>query len=123
MEGGLTKTEITIDLTKQVLHDTLQGIHREVTVENIQKATCDHFNLKMGDLKSKRRTKNIALPRQMAMYLCRKYTSTSFPVIGDKFGGRDHSTVIHASKVIEQRIKNDRSVQMTIESLEKNLKR
>ncbi len=120
--ASLTKTEITIELVKQVLKNTLRGIHREVTIENIQKAICDHFNLKLGDLKSKRRTKNIAQPRQMAMYLCRKYTSTSFPVIGDKFGGRDHSTVIHASKVIEQRIKSDSSVQIAIESLEKQLK-
>jgi len=120
--ASLTKTEISIDLAKQVLQNALRGVHREVTVENIQKATCDHFNLKLGDLKSKRRTRNVVLPRQLAMYLCRKFTSTSFPVIGDKFGGRDHSTVIHASKVIEQRIKSDPSIQMTIESLEKSLK-
>ena len=121
--ASLTKTDITIELAQQVLKNTLRGIQREVTIENIQKTICEHFNLKLGDLKSKRRTKNIALPRQMAMYLCRKYTSTSFPVIGDKFGGRDHSTVIHASKMIEQRIKSDPSVQLTIENLEKCLKR
>jgi len=120
--ASLTKTDMTIDLAKQVLHHTLRGIHKEVTIENIQKTICDHFHLKMGDLKSKRRTRNIALPRQMAMYLCRKYTSTSFPVIGDKFGGRDHSTVIHASKTIEKRIQDDPFMQSTIESLEKNLK-
>jgi chromosomal replication initiator protein len=86
-----------------VLKNTLKGSHREITIEGIQKTICDYYNIKLGDLKAKRRTKNIAIPRQVAMYLCRKYTETSFPVIGDKFGGRDHSTVIHASKTIEKR--------------------
>ena len=120
--SSLTKAEITIDLAKQVLHNTLKGLHKEVTVENIQKVICEHFSLKMGELKSKRRTKNIALPRQMAMYLCRKHTATSFPVIGDKFGGKDHSTVIHASKIIEKRMKTDLFMQSTIETLERTLK-
>ncbi len=120
--SALTKTEITINLAKEVLHNMLRGLHKEVTVENIQKVICEHFSLKMGELKSKRRTKNIALPRQMAMYLCRKHTSSSFPVIGDKFGGRDHSTVIHASKTIEKRMKDDPFMQSTIETVEKTLK-
>ncbi|NIO07082.1 MAG: chromosomal replication initiator protein DnaA [Deltaproteobacteria bacterium] len=120
--ASLTKTTITIDLAKEVLQNTLKGLHREVTIENIQKIICEHFNLKLGELKSKRRTKNIALPRQMAMYLCRKHTSTSFPTIGDKFGGRDHSTVIHASKTIEEKIKQDPYVQATIDILTKSLK-
>ena len=120
--SALTKTEITITLAKEVLHNMLRGLHKEVTVENIQKAICEHFSLKMGELKSKRRTKNIALPRQMAMYLCRKHTSSSFPVIGDKFGGRDHSTVIHASKIIEKRMKDDPFMQSTLETVERSLK-
>ncbi|MBI2348028.1 MAG: chromosomal replication initiator protein DnaA [Deltaproteobacteria bacterium] len=119
--ASLTKAPITIDLVKEVLQNTLRGAHREVTIENIQKTICDYFNIKMGDLKAKRRTRNIALPRQVAMYLCRKYTSTSFPAIGYKFGGRDHSTVIHASKTIEKKIKEDPYMQATIEKLEKNL--
>jgi chromosomal replication initiator protein len=119
--GSLTKAAITIDLAKDVLRNTLNGSKREVTVENIQKTICDYFNIKLGDLKAKRRTQNIALPRQVAMYLCRKYTEASFPGIGDKFGGRDHSTVIHASKTIERRIKEDPHMQSTIEKLERNL--
>jgi chromosomal replication initiator protein len=119
--GSLTKAAITIDLAKDVLRNTLNGAKREVTVENIQKTICDYFNIKLGDLKAKRRTQNIALPRQVAMYLCRKYTEASFPGIGDKFGGRDHSTVIHASKTIERRIKEDPHMQSTIEKLERNL--
>lgn len=119
--GSLTKAPITIDLAKEVLQNTLRGAHRELTIENIQKTICDYFDIKMGDLKAKRRTRNIALPRQVAMYLCRKYTSTSFPVIGHKFGGRDHSTVIHASKTIEKKIKEDSHMEATIDKLEKNL--
>ena len=120
--ASLTKTEITTDLAKEVLRNTLGGLHREVTIENIQKMICEHFNVKIGELKSKRRTRNIALPRQLAMYLCRQYTSTSFPVIGSKFGGRDHSTVIHASKSIEEKIKKDPYIQTTIEKLTRTLK-
>ena len=119
--SSLTKSLITVDLAKEVLHNTLRGAKKEITVESIQKTICDFYNLKIGDLKAKRRTKNIALPRQVAMYLCRKYTETSFPAIGDKFGGRDHSTVIHASKTIEKRIKEDPYMQNTIERLERNL--
>ncbi len=119
--ASLTKATISIDLAKEVLHNTLRGNSREVTVESIQKTICDYYNLKINDLKAKRRTKNIALPRQVAMYLARKHTSTSFPIIGSKFGGRDHSTVIHAAKTIEKKIKEDPQMQTTIEKLEKNL--
>jgi chromosomal replication initiator protein len=119
---SLTKTEISVTLAKEVLHNSLKGGQREVSIENIQKTICEHFNLKVHDLKSKRRTKNIAFPRQLAMYLCRKHTSTSFPAIGTMFGGRDHSTVIHASKTIEQKIKNDPTMRATLERIEKSLK-
>jgi len=119
--ASLTKARITVELTKEVLRHTLKGADKDVTVENIQKTICEFFNIRIGDLKAKRRTQNIALPRQVAMYLCRKHTETSFPAIGDKFGGRDHSTVIHASKTIERRIKEDPHMQNTIEKLERSL--
>jgi chromosomal replication initiator protein len=120
--ASLTKAKITVDLAKEVLHNTLKNSQREVTVENIQKTICDYFNIKLVDLKAKRRTKDIVLPRQLGMYLCRKYTSTSFPSIGNKFGGRDHSTVIHASRSIEKKIKEDSHMRVTVEKLEKTLK-
>ena len=119
--ASLTHSNITVDLAKEVLKNTLKGAQREITIEGIQKTICDYYNIKLGDLKAKRRTKNIAIPRQVAMYLCRKYTETSFPAIGDKFGGRDHSTVIHASKTIEKKIKQDPYMLTTIEKLERNL--
>jgi len=119
--ASLTKAPITVELAKEVLQNTLKGAQRELTIETIQKTICDYFNLKLADLKAKRRTKNIALPRQVAMYPCRKYTPTSFPAIGYMFGGRDHSTVIHASKTIEKKLKEDPHIRATIEKLEKNL--
>ncbi|HXG51886.1 MAG TPA: chromosomal replication initiator protein DnaA [candidate division Zixibacteria bacterium] len=119
--ASLTKSVITVELAKEVLHNTLKSSHKEITIESIQKTICEYYNIKLGDLKAKRRTKNIAIPRQVAMYLCRKYTETSFPAIGDKFGGRDHSTVIHASKAIEKRLKEDPYMQSTIEKLERTL--
>ena len=120
--SSLTKTAITIEFAKEVLSQNLKGSEQELTVESIQKTICEYFNIKLGDLKAKRRTQNIALPRQVAMYLCRKHTETSFPTIGEKFGGRDHSTVIHASKTIERKIKEDPHMFTTIEKIERNLK-
>jgi len=119
--SSLTKAAITIDFAKDVLRNNLKSYEREITVESIQKSICDHYNLKIGDLKAQRRTQNIAFPRQVAMYLCRKHTQASFPGIGDKFGGRDHSTVIHALKTIERRIKEDPNMQATIATIERSL--
>ena len=120
--ASLTKVEITTDLAKEVLQHTLKDNEKQVTVRNIQKAICEHFDVKISELKSKRRTKNLALARQMAMYLCRKFTATSFPAIGAEFGGRDHSTVIHASKTIEKKTVTDPYVKATVESLVRQLK-
>jgi chromosomal replication initiator protein len=120
--SSLTKTPITIDFAKEVLSQNLKATGHEITVESIQKTICEYFNIKLGDLKAKRRTQNIALPRQVAMYLCRKHTESSFPSIGDKFGGRDHSTVIHASRTIERKIKDDPHMMTTIEKIERTLK-
>ena len=120
--ASLTKVEITTDLAKEVLQHTLKDNQKQVTVRNIQKAICEHFDVKISELKSKRRTKNLALARQMAMYLCRKFTATSFPAIGAEFGGRDHSTVIHASKTIEKKSVTDPYVKATVERLVRQLK-
>ena len=120
--ASLTKVEITTDLAKDVLQHTLKDNQKQVTVRNIQKAICEHFDVKISELKSKRRTKNLALARQMAMYLCRKFTATSFPAIGAEFGGRDHSTVIHASKTIEKKSVTDPYVKASVERLVRQLK-
>ncbi len=93
----------------------------QVTVEQIQKATCKYFNVTLGNLKSKRRSTDIDFPRQVAMYLCRRHTSLPFSSIGFKFGGREHSTVLHALKIIEKKISQDPRILASIVNLEMSL--
>ncbi|MDE0212814.1 MAG: chromosomal replication initiator protein DnaA [Deltaproteobacteria bacterium] len=121
--AALTKVDITIDLAREALKHTLRENEEKVTVRNIQRAICEHFDVKISDLKSKQRTKKVAVARQVAMYLCRKYTATSYPAIGAEFGGRDHSTVIHASKTIARKATTDPEIKATVERLERQLKR
>ncbi|MGD9762146.1 MAG: chromosomal replication initiator protein DnaA [Candidatus Binatia bacterium] len=122
--ASLNKCPITVDFAREVLQSVLRDRGaRAITIESIQKAVCDFFHIRPNDLRSKRRTRTIALPRQVAMYLCRRYTNASFPVIGDRFGGRDHSTVIHATQVIERRIRDDPALRATVERLERLLER
>jgi chromosomal replication initiator protein len=110
LEGALKKVlayasfhgrKIDLDLAKESLKDLIGAVNRQITVENIQKTVADYFKIKVADLFSKKRTRAIARPRQVAMWLCREVTSHSFPEIGDAFGGRDHTTVIHAVKTID----------------------
>jgi chromosomal replication initiator protein len=122
--ASLNKCPITVDFAREVLQSVLRDRgDRAITIESIQKAVCDFFRIRPTDLRSKRRTRTVALPRQVAMYLCRRYTDASFPVIGDRFGGRDHSTVIHAAQVIERRIREDATFRATVERLERLLER
>ena len=98
---------ITIDLTKEALKDLLAVQKRQVSVENIQKAVADFYRIKVSDMYSKRRPANISRPRQIAMYLAKELTQKSLPEIGELFGGRDHTTVLHAvRKITQERIKN-----------------
>ncbi len=99
----------------------MERTRREFTVEDIQGLICKHFNINLGDLKSKSRLKNIILPRHIAMYLCRKHTSMPSAFIGFKFGGRDHSTVIHALKSLRRKIYQDPWILASILALEKDL--
>jgi len=119
--ASLNKCDITVDFARQVLQNLLREKSATITIESIQKAICDYFRIKPADLRSKRRSRVIAVPRQVAMYLCRRYTQASFPTIGDRFGGRDHSTVIHATHVVDQRMKDDPTFRATIERLERLL--
>jgi chromosomal replication initiator protein len=119
--ASLNKCEISVEFAKQVLQSILREKDSTITIESIQKAICEFFHLRPADLRSKKRTRTVAVPRQVAMYLCRRYTEASFPVIGDRFGGRDHSTVIHATHVVDQRIKQDPTFRATVERLERML--
>lgn len=109
LEGALRKIlaysrfhgkEITIDVVKDALKDLLSVQNRQISVENIQKTVADFFNIKVADMYSKKRPANIARPRQIAMYLAKELTQKSLPEIGELFGGRDHTTVLHAVRKI-----------------------
>jgi len=120
--SSLTNREITVDLASEALKDIIskkQGKH--ITIEIIQDVVASYFNLRIEDLKSQRRTRNVSYPRQMAMYLSRKLTDMSLPKIGEEFGGRDHTTVIHAYEKISDNLNRDESLQHTIEDLTKKL--
>ena len=95
-----TGRPITIDFAKEALRDLLSLQDKLVTIENIQKTVAEYYKIRVADLLSKRRNRSIARPRQMAMKLCKELTNHSLPEIGDAFGGRDHTTVIHAVKKI-----------------------
>jgi chromosomal replication initiator protein len=101
---------ITLESTQEVLADLLRANDRRITIEDIQKQVAQHFNIKMADMHSARRSRTIARPRQIAMYLAKKLTSRSLPEIGRKFGGKDHTTVMHAVRKIEELQQQDSSI-------------
>ncbi|MGZ8429715.1 MAG: chromosomal replication initiator protein DnaA [Candidatus Deferrimicrobiaceae bacterium] len=117
--ASLTKREINIDLAREVLSRLLESSVREISPDTIQKLVAEHFGVKVTDLRSGRKHKVVALPRQVAMYLMREMTHCSFPDIGQRFGGRDHSTVMYAVKMIEKKMKDDVSLRNSIEALRK----
>jgi chromosomal replication initiator protein len=100
--ASLTGQEITLPLTQEVLKNIAQHEEKAVTIEIIQKFVADYYNLKMADLKSKNNSKSVAMPRQIAMYLCKSLTHASLPEIGRSFGGKHHSTVIHSIRKVEE---------------------
>jgi chromosomal replication initiator protein len=98
--ASLTKNKINLTMAKDILKDIIVDKSREISIELIQKLVAEHYKLKVADLKSEKRLKNFVIPRQLAIYLCRELTKASYPEIGEKFGGKDHSTVIYAVKKI-----------------------
>ena len=116
LEGALNKVytfsnilgkKIDVELTKSVLKDLLKSNDRRITIDEIQKKVSSYYNIRIDDLISSRRIRTFARPRQIAMYLSKKLTTRSLPEIGRKFGGRDHTTVIHAVKKIDELKEND----------------
>ena len=112
---------ITLETTQEVLHDILKAHDRRVTIEEIQKRVAEHFNIRISDMSSARRARAVARPRQVAMDLAKQLTSRSLPEIGRKFGGRDHSTVIHAVRLIEDLRKRDADMDGDVRSLLRQL--
>ena len=131
LEGSLTRlaahaslngAPIDIHLAREALKSFVANRpNRGISIESIQSTVSEYFHLNRDDLLSKSRTRHITHPRQIAMYLCRRHTEASFPVIGDRFGGRDHTTVIHATQVIERRMQHDTKLRDTIERLVERL--
>lgn len=130
LEGALTRlhamssiqhADITMDLARSALRHILQPKAVTVNADDIKREVSEHFGIKVSDMISKRRTKNLSFPRHIAMYLCRKHTTCSYPEIGARFGGRDHSSVIHAANVVSAKIGSDDRIRSIVSDIEKRL--
>src|SRR5215831_1929689 len=115
--ASLTGQIITLDMAKNVLRDLIGDKKKIVSMEDIQEAVSARFHVKIADLKSRRRSKTLVHPRQIAMYLCRELTDASYPEIGRHFGGKDHTTIIHACRQITKAKDSDTTLNATLESL------
>ncbi len=116
LEGALTRLfafaslvgrEITLDLAQDCLADILRASDRKLTIEEIQRKVAEHYNVRLSDLIGPKRLRTIARPRQVAMYLAKQLTSRSLPEIGRRFGGRDHTTIMHGVRKIEELMATD----------------
>ncbi len=130
LEGALNRVvahsqlvgrEINLESTQEVLHDLLRANDRRVTIEEIQKRVSSHFNIRISDMHSARRARSVARPRQVAMYLAKQLTSRSLPEIGRKFGNRDHTTVMHAVKKVDELREMDQTFAEDVELLRRML--
>ena len=119
--SSLTRVEISLEMAREALKEIIVEKIKDVTIELIQKQVCDHFHIKLSEIKSDKRLKNLVFPRQIAIYLCRELTKASYPEIGEKFGGKDHSTIIHSTKKIEKLLVADLSLKDTVDSLRKTI--
>ena len=122
--SALSNKPLDLATTERLLHDMLvEQAQSVLTIETIQKRVADHFQIRHSDMTSKRRPNNIAIPRQAAMYLARTLTKHSLQEIGDAFGGRDHGTVIHACKAMDNMMEQDTSMRTSVEFLKAQLSR
>lgn len=118
----VTGQALDMNLAAEALKDILPPPRpRKITIEMIQKEVCSYYNLEMSDLISKKRNKQVVFPRQVAMFICRKITDASYPQIGDQFGGRDHTTVIHSVEKIEKEVNENPELAATVEELSQRL--
>jgi chromosomal replication initiator protein len=120
-QATLLRRPVSIEMAQDVLKDLLRSNERRVTIEEIQRAVVEHYQLKMSDMASTRRARAVARPRQVAMFLAKQLTPRSLPEIGKKFGGRDHTTVMHAVKQIEKLCEADRSLADDVAALKRRL--
>jgi len=118
----LLKRNIDLDLAKEVLKNIIKEIQSDVSVDYIQKTVADYFKVEMEQMKGKVKKREIVIPRQTAMYFCKRYTQLTLALIGENFGGRDHSTVIHALESVEDMMKVDPNFKNSVEELTKKFK-
>lgn len=118
----LLKKEIDLDLAKEVLKNIIKEIQSDVSVDFIQKTVSEYFKVNLDAMKGKVKKREIVIPRQVAMYFCKRYTQLTLALIGENFGGRDHSTVIHALESVEDMMKTDSNFKASVEELGKKLK-
>ena len=121
--ASLTGQVITLDLARSVLRDLIGDKKKIVAMDDIQEAVCNQFHVKITELKSRRRSKTLVHPRQIAMYLCRELTDASYPEIGRQFGGKDHTTIIHACRQVAKAKETDTGLTTTIETLKEQILR
>ncbi|QQR90872.1 MAG: chromosomal replication initiator protein DnaA [Myxococcales bacterium] len=121
VKADLLHRSIDLDFAKESLRSLLPSAEQATTVEDIQKAACEYFGIKLSELKSHRRHRAIALPRMIAMYLCRQRLGTSFPELGERFGGKDHTTVMSAVRKITKNVDTDAMVRDAVENIERKL--
>jgi chromosomal replication initiator protein len=108
-------------MAKEILRDLLRASERRISIDQIQRKVADYYNVRMGDMLSARRSRAVARPRQIAMYLSKQLTTRSLPEIGRKFGGRDHTTVIHAVRKVESLRESDPSIEEDVDLLLRSL--
>ena len=118
-QASLTHTPVTFEMAEKAINDIIRQNSSVISIEYIQEVICNYFDITMKDLTSSQRSSNITFPRQIGMYLCRILTNESFPKVGAAFGKRDHTTVMHAFKKIEQGIKEDQNTKVVVESVKK----
>ena len=122
--ASLTGKKLTVEVVENLLREILHEEGRQtISIEVIQKKVAEHFDIRLADMTSKRRPENIAFPRQIAMYLSRQMTESSLNCIGEAFGGRDHGTVLHACRLVKDRMEVDANVRQVVHYLEKQLTR
>jgi chromosomal replication initiator protein len=119
--ADVTKSAISLESTQEVLQDLLRAHDRRITIDEIQRKVAEHYNLRMTDMHSSRRARNVARPRQVAMYLAKQLTARSLPEIGRKFGGRDHTTVMHAVRKVEELMDDDAQIAQDVDVIRRAL--
>ncbi len=121
--AALTNREINTQLAAEVIQDMIPSSRpKQISVEMIQRTVADYYHLEVSEMVSRTRVRTVAFPRQIAMYLCRELTELSLPKIGEEFGGRDHTTVMHAYDKIEKELKTDTTLSANVKEIVARLK-